>query len=287
MIGRLLLVLGVAFGATLVVFSNLLNAAGWSPFEIAGVRGIIGLPIMAALLGRRAFVRRTHVKDLVLTSTAFALGGVFYFFALRYATPGVVISILYLGPVWVVVCENHWTFRKAVAMLLGFVGTAVAAGTGPQHAESLGMLFALLGSGSWATFTLANRRLGKTGVEPLVIGFWALAAAVLLFGWTTVVAVPHWSWTSLGLCLGMGVVTGAGYLWLVSYGTHHCKSDAEAGILQYMEIPFVLLFSFAFLGEAATFNVIFGSACIIASGILISLPSITAKVPTPSAASSD
>lgn len=256
--GRLLVILASFLSASITLFSRTFEAEGWAVLPVCGARGLVGVLILGALLRKQIFdVPRAARGSLVVICLSFTLGAPLMFFANRHAPAGLVTSIIYLAPVWVVAYDwlrgNRQT-RSLVALAFGLTGVCLS-GWQPGNAvrstvQWLGLGATLVDSLFLAAFLVANKKATAMGANPLVVGFWGLLLPALLFGGQTI-EMP-WSPKITILTLGMGVATGALYMWAISAGLARLKSATEGGMLQYTEVAFAWSIGIAIYHEAVT-----------------------------------
>jgi drug/metabolite transporter (DMT)-like permease len=174
------------------------------------------------------------------------------------------------------------TWRKWVALLLAFVGTALVAqisATGNLQLTPIGLLIALGSAFAYAGITLFTKKLTENGVNAWTIlvysfGFAALALLPLQFGQPPVSLT---SWQPLAFFVGLVLITTiAGYA-LYSLSLRHLQASIAA-ILALVEVPFAAAFAFVFLGERMNAVQIAGALAVLA-GVLLTA---TARAPKPS-----
>lgn len=272
--GRLALVGAVFFGALLPTLTRLLKDEGWESKPASAIRMLVGALVLGPLLGKQVLgVTKAWIPSLVST-LAFAFGGALYVFATQHAPPGLVISLVYLCPVWSVLYER-WVVKEhtpygLLAVGCGLLGTVLLSQglAWDKPTEVAGVAAALVDSVIFAAYLVAGRKMSEAAINPAVSLFWGAVISGVLFA-PDLVSTP-WSWTSAGLGLALGVTTCVFYPLLMGYGLQRVKSTVEASVLQYAEIVFVWAFALA-AGSSWTGLDLAGSGCIVLAGCVIAV----------------
>ncbi|MCU0506937.1 MAG: DMT family transporter [Anaerolineae bacterium] len=167
------------------------------------------------------------------------------------------------------------TWRKWVALLLAFVGTALVAqisATGNLQLTPVGLLIALGSAFAYAGITLFTKKLTDNGVNAWTIlvysfGFAALALLPLQLGQPPLSLT---GWQPLAFFAGLVLITTiAGYA-LYSLSLRHLQASIAA-ILALVEVPFAAAFAFVFLGERMNAIQIAGALAVLAGVLLIAM----------------
>jgi drug/metabolite transporter (DMT)-like permease len=242
--GILLMVGGGLLLGTLGVF---LHEAQVHPLTAVLFRcafGAAALLAYAAATGRLAELRlRSRSGWAVAAATALlvVLNWVFFFTAIQYTSIAVATIAFHVQPLWVMAAGvllfgEKASTRRLVAALAALAGLALATGLAgrPQAFDPsfiLGLLFAVLGSLSYAVVTLiAQRQRQATGFS---LAFWQCALGALAVCWWPLVdglpqGLSTWGWLA-----GIGVIHSAAAYVLLYEGMRRLQAG-QVAILQFV-----------------------------------------------------
>lgn len=264
-----------------------LNAVGAEPAHIGFWRALLACGLLGGWLAlRRPALLRLERRDLPLF-VAYGLISVAIFFviypaAVQRSTVAVAAVLLYTAPAWVALLAallfgEALTWRKAGAIALAFVGTALVAGaTDPaaMRANGWGVAAGLASGLTYAGFSL----FGKAALRryhPATTMFYALLFGalfllpVVLRDWPPLVA-PLQSSTGILLLLYIGLVPTTGSLMLYTTGLHRLNDAGRASILATVEPLVAALLGFLLLGETLEPTQWLGGALILAGIAILS-----------------
>ncbi len=97
--GRALAVVASALSITTAIFSRLLEAEGWSVWQIAAARGLFGAIFVGLLYRERVFKIKDGAGILALYAIMMVLSVVLWIYSVVHIPVGITLSLLYLGPI--------------------------------------------------------------------------------------------------------------------------------------------------------------------------------------------
>lgn len=271
MLARILIVLAVVCGSLLPVWSRILGECGWDALQVQGGRAVVAAVVLGIALRGKILEAKARPKSIMAIALTMTIGGPCYILAATRASLGLVIAVVYLGPVWVVLYE--WIFRKvrsplhAAACAIGFVGTVLLASQMDWSArtEITGILCALVASLSYGAFLAISNRMGAS-VNSFVVSFWAYALGALVFA----VPMTHapWSLPSAGWVLLLGLTNGVLYLTLIHAAMSRFPTSSEGSVWTYLEVVIVWMIGIFVYDEAVRPVAILGTILIVLAGLL-------------------
>lgn len=223
------------------VAGKILLQAGFAPFPLLGWRFVLAatftLPIVAAdsrrvvaaLLPRQLTIRHWMLVILIgLLQTAAVMG--LAFLAMRTIPASTAAILLFSNPILVallgrVFLSEPLSGLRALGLLSGFTGVALAIGVGGLGVQSAGMLageLTALGSAlCWAAATIVNKR-AELPMSTWALSFWQMLIGGLALlgcayaegeGWPADLTPAGWGWF---LWLAIPASTGSFGLWFVA-----------------------------------------------------------------------
>ena len=282
-----LMVIGAgALWGCISLFVRALNAAGLDPFEISGVRlilGAVGMAIVLLIKDRSLF--RIRPRDIwmfigtgVISVTLF---NICYFACISLSEASVAVVLLYTSPIWVMLMSaiffrERITAPKLVALAMTFVGCALVAGIAGGVALTPSALCVGLVSGIfYATYSIFGR-VALERYNTMTITFWTffMGAICALFISNpahiaaTFVADPK----AAAWGLGIGVVcTIIPYL-LYTKGLQGLETG-RAAILATVEPLVGAVLGIFLYGESTGMLKIVGMLLILGAVIVLNIPS--------------
>lgn len=185
--------------------------------------------------------------------------------AINYASP--LIAVI-LGAV---VLHEVVRFYRWSAVLIGLGGVMVIiwprltvfSGGGMGHDEAIGALAALGAAVTSAVAMMLVRRLVQTERTSTIVIYFSISAsaislASLPFGWV----VPNWS--QLAMLIGAGFAGGVGQILLTECYRHAPMSTIAP--FEYTSMLLGLAIGFLLFGDIPTFEMLIGSAIVMAAG---------------------
>lgn len=185
--------------------------------------------------------------------------------AINYASP--LITVI-LGAV---ILHEVVRFYRWSAVLIGLGGVMVIiwprltvfSGGGMGHDEAIGALAALGAAVMSAVAMMLVRRLVQTERTSTIVIYFSISASVIAlaslpFGWI----VP--SWSQLAMLVGAGFAGGVGQILLTECYRHASMSTIAP--FEYTSILLGLAIGFMLFGDIPTFEMLAGSAIVMAAG---------------------
>ncbi|PRO65333.1 DMT family transporter [Alkalicoccus urumqiensis] len=148
-------ILGAALWGTTGLFVNELNSAGFTPWEVVGIRLIFSAVILTLFLaGKNPQMLRIQARDIPffigtgIISIAFF--NYFFFTVIQDASISLAVVLLYTGPVFVALISRFTfgepvTLRKIGALILMLAGCAFTVGFLPAGSLSISGMTILYG----------------------------------------------------------------------------------------------------------------------------------------------
>lgn len=208
------LVSATAFGATTII-GKLAYREGVNVPTLLAVRFTLGASMLWALTfvvkAPRSLTRRQIVVFLVLGGVGYALQSRLFFEALSRIPAASAGLLLYAYPAIVALFalalgRDRMSAGKAVALVLGLVGTALVLGAPTGGLDGLGAGLAISSATAYAVYILVAER-AISGVHPLV------ASATIVTGGAISFSITGFATGRIDLSVG-----GAGWAWLALLG---------------------------------------------------------------------
>jgi drug/metabolite transporter, DME family len=262
-----------------------LGPGGIDPAGVGAARIAVGgaLLVAIALLARRRRARRAPWRAGPVLAAAAGVAGYQVAFFAAVADTGVAVgTIVALGSAPALAGAAEWLVerRRPPCAWAGATGLACAgvallalAGAGAAEVSPPGVLLAVLAGASYATYTLAAKRMlvaghGPEDVMAAAFGLGALALLPVL-----VLTGPGWLARPGGLALALflGVVPTALAYTLFARGLRRL-SAAETATLTLAEPLTAALLGVVVLGERLGATAASGAALVLAGLVLLALP---------------
>lgn len=242
----------------------------WVRFVGQFIGLMVLVPAFKVMSLRRLFESTTTSWQLV-RSVLMAATTLFNFLALNTLRLDQTVTIFFLTPLVVALAAGpllgEWVgWRRALAILVGFVGILIAVRPGVAPL-SMGMLFAFLAMSAYVLFILLTRHIAGRD-PPLVTLFYSMFAGVVL---GLPMGLPVWvtppDALAVLLLLGLGVFGGIGhYLLIIAHD--RAPASAIAPFLYAQLIAMVALGYLVFSDLPDRWTLI-GSTVVIASGLYL------------------
>jgi drug/metabolite transporter (DMT)-like permease len=214
------------------------------------------------------------------------------FWAEKRVPSGVAAVVLATIPVFMALADilvlrtTKLTARLGFALLVGICGVGVLVSSslnvGGAAVDLRGAAALLFAGATWAIASVLARKLdlpeSKTvtsGAEMLVGGVWLTLGAGILgeFRGFQLGAVSWGAWVALAYLIVAGsIIAYTAYVWLL----HH-ESPTKVGTYAYVNPVVAVLLGYFFGGEGLGMRTILGTACVLASVILITTAGTTKK----------
>lgn len=239
--------------------------------QVMFLRSIV-IVVMALAFGRRQAVValvRSERKVALLVRAGLILAAWFLYYTASRKLGLAELTTLYFSAPIVAVALAAAVLKERVdalrwgAVLLGFCGTAVAAG--PVGSMQLAPAVAALGAACcWGTSTILVRWIGRSeNTTTQVLASNGLFVAVCL-------PALFWFWRmpdafSLALMLGLGVTSGIGQ-YLLFEGFRHAPASVVAPV-EYTGLVWAFIYGYAIWGDVPHWQVFVGAGLIASSSI--------------------
>jgi len=282
------LLAAVCFGTTGT--AQALGPDGLSPLAVGAARILVGgaLLVLVALLAHGAApLRRLAPTPLLIGAAGVAVYQLAFFAAVQ--DTGVAVgTIVAIGSGPTLAGAFEWRLDRrapsrawALATVLALAGVALLAASGGGASVSLpGVGLAVLAGASYATYTIAAKRLLARGNEPeaVMAGTFGLAAVVLL----PVLAIGGAGWLAqpggAALALFLGIVPTALAYVLFARGLRRLAA-AEAATLTLAEPLTATALGVIVLGEGLSLGAACGAALVLAGLLALAAPAPTRAEP--------
>ena len=225
--------------------------------EAAWLRNAIGALLLASftVAWRRESLRlpprgsRLALAGLTLSILAMNLG---FYGAIQYAPVGVVVAIVFLGPLAVAVAGTR---RRVDWLWIALAGAGVALLAGPTNSVSpLGLVLALAAGASFAIYLVLGKRV-VTGLAPLTTATLMLGGAALLL--TPLLAVGGLSIAGHGRVIALAAVVAllsAALPFVLEFTALRRVRVATYGVLICIEPAIAAVAGFVVLGQRLTIS---------------------------------
>jgi inner membrane transporter RhtA len=241
-----------------------------APASVAWLR-VIGAALVLVLLSLPRLVRqgrwtRAEVASAAVFGTAVAVMNLTFYLAIDRLDMGKGVAIEFIGPICVAALTTR-TRRNTIALASASIGVLVLSGLEIGN-EPLGLLYIFLASACWAAYIVVGARVARLdrGVAGLGVGLAIGAVVIAPFGAPQ--SGPAWSsWTILGLCLLVGILSNA-----IGYGIEQSVLRAipvrRFSVLLALLPVTAVVFGFFFLDQTPSSIDLVGIAFVLA-GVLV------------------
>lgn len=245
-------------------------APNFTPFQVLFCRSLVGLLLLAAVLGRRAWpqVRTRHFALHLGRNLLHFVGGCGWFYGLAHLPLAEVFAIEFTVPVWVAVLAvlllgERLTQPRCIAIAAGLLGVWLilrpgVAAVHPAALVVLGGAFAYAGA-----YTLTKRLSAHD--TPLVVLFHMAAIQLLL---ALGPALIDWRWpgyADLPALVTVGVTTLAAHFCIT-----RALSLAEATVvvpLDFLRLPLIALVGHLVYRESVDWWLLVGAGVMLAGNL--------------------
>jgi len=271
-IGAAFLIVGLACFAGMEAVAKYLIGHGHSPIMVSWARYITHLGLLLLLLVRfkpKELVRTKRLGLQVLRSLLIVSLTVLFFAAVKTMTLADATTILYAGPLLIVVFSgpvlgervglHRWT-----GVIVGFVGVVIIVRPGGEIGWGAAMAFAA--ALCYASYALATRVLGPTESPVSTVFYTAFVGTVPLsaavpFFWTTP-SGAEWVWLAVP-----GVLGAVGH-YVIFLGYRRAPASALAPFT-YTHLIWAALYGFLVFAERPDLWTYLGAALIAGAGIYV------------------
>ena len=285
-IGYLIAVIQAILYAGMGVIGKFLYNTGLNPEQVTAIRFIGAVLIVGVVLIIRRKPLFSRSPLVYVQAFFFAASAYLYLVSVDHLTAGLATVIFYTYPAVVALMavfalHERLTFRTVAALVLAMVGIVLISGVlAPQELQLsvLGIALAVAASIAFAIYMIIGQKTVAKD-EQLTLTFTMSAVSALL----CVVLFP----TQLPPLLGMSPLQ-----WGMSFAIALLCTvlpvflllaaikrigSTKASLISILETPFSLLLAFAVLGETLTGMQGVGCLLVVASIVVTTLPSRTAK----------
>lgn len=241
-----------------------------APASVAWLR-VIGAALVLILVSLPRLLRqgrwtRGELASAAIFGIAVAFMNLTFYLAIDRLDMGKGVAIEFIGPICVAALTTR-TRRNTVALAAASIGVLVLSGLEIGN-EPLGLLYIFLASGCWATYIVVGARVARLdrGVAGLGVGLAIGAVVIAPFGAPQ--SGPAWSsWTILGLCLLVGILSNA-----IGYGIEQSVLRAipvrRFSVLLALLPVTAVVFGFLFLDQTPSVIDLVGIAFVL-TGVLV------------------
>ncbi|HEY9818815.1 MAG TPA: DMT family transporter [Candidatus Obscuribacterales bacterium] len=276
LIGVLLIVISATSFGAMPIFAHVAYAAGVTPLTALFFR----FAIAALCLGAYQVVRQRplpQIKNLrtlmVMGGLGFVLQSLSFFTALTFATPGVVVLLLYLYPtivvgISIVVLHQPSSPTKLVALGLALGGTALTIGS-IGDTQPIGVCLGLASALVYAIYVLVGERVMQEE-SPIMACTVMITSAAAVFGGIVAlhgVSLPTMAkgWVALGALALVSTVVAIGTL----FTGIKLLGAPTAAILSTLEPVVTILLALAILHQPITLPQLAGGTLILTSVMML------------------
>lgn len=233
--------------------------------RVIGAALVLILVSLPRLLGQGRWSRE-ELASAAVFGIAVAFMNLTFYLAIDRLDMGKGVAIEFIGPICVAALTTR-TRRNAVALACASIGVLVLSGLEIGN-EPLGLLYIFLASACWATYIVVGARVARLdrGVAGLGVGLAIGAVVIAPFGAPQ--SGPAWSsWTILGLCLLVGILSNA-----IGYGIEQSVLRAipvrRFSVLLALLPVTAVVFGFLFLDQTPSAIELVGIAFVL-TGVLV------------------
>ena len=245
-------------------------AAELTPFQVLLFRNVVGLAVLAVVLGASGWhrVRTVHARTHLKRNLLHFLGGCGWFYGLAHLPLAQVFAIEFTVPVWTAllaacVLGERLTASRRTAILLGLAGVWLILRPGLEVVNPAA-LAVLGGAVAYAGSYTLTKRLSATDAPVVVLFYMAamqlpLALGPALIGWRLPSAAA-WPWL-----LTVGLTTLAAHFCITRALT---LADATVVIpLDFLRLPLIAIIGYAYYQEAIDWWVLVGASLMVAGNL--------------------
>ncbi|HTS11178.1 MAG TPA: EamA family transporter [Candidatus Limnocylindrales bacterium] len=257
------------------------------PFLLAAIRFLIAGAVLCGWVvvrGERLPTARQWLSASLLAVFMFALDYGLLFWSEQRVPSGLAAVMLATIPVFMALSEifflgtQRLTLRLIVALLIGICGVAVLMSRsldfGSAPIDRRGAAALIVASISWSIASVLTKKLNlpkskvmSSGAQMLAGGVWLTLTAAFFgeFRGFHASSVSRSAWLALAYLIVAGSIIGfTAYTWLI----HH-ESPTRVGTYAYVNPVVAVLLGYFLGGETLGARTILGTACVLASVVVI------------------
>lgn len=238
---------------------------GWARYAVAC---LIVLPVAMAMRGGRIFPSE-GLKSHMLRTVCLVVSMTLYIMAIARIPLATAISTFFVAPVLAVVLsmvllKERLTWRKALSLALGFVGSLVI--LRPGGSIEPGILLAFAAGVTFALYLVATRRASLQSDPVKTLAFQCVAGMLMLtpqaaLTWTT----P--AWNDLVFFAGLGLCSAVSHM--LSITAFRLTDASTLAPLVYLELVGAALIGYFAFAEVPGPATLIGAAFIIVAGLVL------------------
>ncbi len=210
-LGLILILISAASFGVMPIFAQLAYNAGAEPITVLFLRFAMAAVVMNLILvvRRTPYPRGLILWELILLGAIGYVGeSLAYFLALKMASAGLVVLLLYIYPALVtalssVFLKEHLTRTKIIALFLALSGTALTIRIS-SGGSLLGVLLGIAAAVDYAIYILLGSRIVRrssplssttviitstAGVYAVIVAFRGMAYPATSIGWIAIIAI--------------------------------------------------------------------------------------------------
>jgi drug/metabolite transporter (DMT)-like permease len=192
-----------------------------------------------------------------------------YFLSIARIPLATAVSTYFVAPILavvlsVVLLRERMTSRKALSLILGFVGSMII--LRPGGSTDPGILLALASGVFFAFYLIATRQAAQESDPIKTLAFQCIAGTILL----TPQALLSWSapaWTDLLFFAGLGLFSAVSHI-LSILAFRHASASTLAPLV-YLELIGTVLVGYLAFREIPDIPTMLGAGWIVAAGLLL------------------
>ena len=271
--GIVFMLLGMLVLTCMDVLAKILVQDDYHPAQILFVRGLFILAMMLAYLpfaGGLARIKTRRPVPVLLRGIIGILAPLSFFWALRTVPLADATVIFFAAPILMTalspfILGERVGLHRWSAVLVGFAGVAIAMKPGGLTFDPV-MLLVLLAMVSYSGLFLAGRWLSDTESAFVLVFYFNLGVtivAMLISPFVWLPMDPHIWW----MMAAVAVLALAGHLLLTQ-----AFVSAQIGVIstfEYSSLLWAALLGYLVFGDVPGWNVWFGGAIIVVSGVYI------------------
>jgi drug/metabolite transporter (DMT)-like permease len=274
-VGILLIVISAVSFGTLAILARFAYAAGLDTFTLLFLRFSLAAVLMAVLLivRRERLPRGRALWPLIGMGAIGYVGQSFcYMTALKYASAGLVVLLLYLYPCFVVLLSAIFRREKVlpakwIALALAMCGTAMT--VSPQGGQLRGILLGIAAALIYSIYIMVGAR-AMEGVTAMQSSMVIFATAGAAYGILTALSGPHFPSTSVGWAAVCAMAVIATVIPVAAFLAGLKRiGPADASMLSTFEPVVTVLLAALLLGERLSPLALLGGALILVAALLL------------------
>lgn len=270
--GKIALIITTMIWGLSFSFIDLALDAGWTTFQILGMRGLIGGLFLLLFSYKKKFWlnKKLMIEGFIV--------GLFLFLGLLFQTYGQLLSsvqnasfitVLYVVFVPLLLWRQHKMNSSIfIAIIMAVTGTAFLS-LDASFSIQMGDILIIICAFLFAVHIILNERLTRHGdlVSATAIQTFTLSILGFIFALFEGKPLPT---SGYGFMLYIGIMASGIAMFMMVYGQAHTHPTI-AGLLMTLESFFGALFAILLLGEPLSLKLIIGGGFMISSVVMIEI----------------